>query len=424
MKLKSPTEACPDTSRSPAAQRVSGLSFEPSSLTGPTKTGPNSPRVKAAGGLDAVIAGQHGLEALHGQRTVLGGEREIDRADQIAAKSGLLDGKGQRAVAELGRLAEHLVGEHVEHRGRRRPLLGARHREQRIEIDKARRKLGLGRHALAEIERELALEDLRMAVGVKGEIEIGQLGAIGRGFDRPLQFVKRRSCRAGRPRPAARAFSASAPLPPRWRHVTVAARTIDGAVELGLGAEPGHAAVERVGGVAVEIAQRRLDAEQSGRRRARWWRSAAPADAPRSRSWPRPCKVPTATARSPRRRSSSSVNCGTPCLVISILPPADADLVEHHVFRGERQRHAAASHIAPIAGAVGLEIEPQDRIDDGDLARLDGTAEQRADIEPGLERAGFEERPVEASLLIGDLDVVESELGRGQTGRDEPCRRP
>ena len=43
-----------------------------------------------------------------------------------------------------------------------------------------------------------------------------------------------------------------------------------------------------------------------------------------------------------------------------------------------------------------------------------GAGEQRADIEPGLERAGLEERPVEAALLIGDLDVVESELGRRQ----------
>ncbi len=107
---------------------------------------------KAASGLDAIIAGEHGLEALDRERTVLAGEREIDRADQVAAKSGLLDGKTQRAVAELGRLAEHLVGEHVKHRGRGGPLLGARHREQRIEIDKARGKLGLG-HACARRNR-------------------------------------------------------------------------------------------------------------------------------------------------------------------------------------------------------------------------------------------------------------------------------
>ncbi len=45
VKVKSPIEACPDMSRSPAAQRVSGRKPEPSTLTGPANTGPNSPRV-------------------------------------------------------------------------------------------------------------------------------------------------------------------------------------------------------------------------------------------------------------------------------------------------------------------------------------------------------------------------------------------
>ncbi len=141
--------------------------------------------------LDAVVAGQHGLEALNSQRATFGGESEIDRADQIAAKSGLVDGHGEFAVAELRGLTEKLIGQQIEHLGRRRSLLGARHREQRIEIDKARRELGIGRHAVAELEQKLALENLRMAVGVNGEIEVGQLGAVGRGFDGALQFVKR-----------------------------------------------------------------------------------------------------------------------------------------------------------------------------------------------------------------------------------------
>ena len=146
---------------------------------------------EAARGLDAVIAGEHGLEALDRERAVFAGEREIDRADQIAAKSRLLDGDTSVPSPNSAGLAEHLVGEHIKHRGGRGPLLGARHREQRIEIDEARRKLGLGGHAVAEIERELALEDLRMPVGMDGEIEIGQLGALGRGGDRALQFVAR-----------------------------------------------------------------------------------------------------------------------------------------------------------------------------------------------------------------------------------------
>jgi hypothetical protein len=91
-----------------------------------------------------------------------------------------------------------------------------------------------------------------------------------------------------------------------------------------------------------------------------------------------------------------------------------ADLVEHHVLRREGQRYAPAPDVAPIAGAIGFQIQSQDRIDDGDPAGLDGAAEQRGDIEPSLERARFEEGPVEASLLIGNLDVVESELGSRQ----------
>ena len=39
---------------------------------------------------------------------------------------------------------------------------------------------------------------------------------------------------------------------------------------------------------------------------------------------------------------------------------------------------------------------------------------RRADIEPGFERARFKQRPVEPPLLVGDLDVVEPELRRGQ----------
>ncbi len=93
---------------------------------------------------------------------------------------------------------------------------------------------------------------------------------------------------------------------------------------------------------------------------------------------------------------------------------ADADLIEHHLFRGEGQRHAAPPHIAPIAGTVSLDIEPQNRIDDDNFARLDCSGEKRADIEPGFERLGLEKRLVETSLRISDRDVVEFELGRRQ----------
>jgi hypothetical protein len=52
---------------------------------------------KAASGLDAIIAGEHGLEALDRERTVLLASARSPRR-QVAAKAALLDGKNQRAV--------------------------------------------------------------------------------------------------------------------------------------------------------------------------------------------------------------------------------------------------------------------------------------------------------------------------------------
>ena len=40
--------------------------------------------------------------------------------------------------------------------------------------------------------------------------------------------------------------------------------------------------------------------------------------------------------------------------------------------------------------------------------------QQRAEIEPSFERAGLEQGLVEIAVLVGDLDVVESKLGRRQ----------
>ena len=318
----------------------------------------------------------------------------------------------QRAVADLSRLTKHLVGEHIEDRGGRWPLLGAGRREQGIEIDETCHQRAIGGDALAESEGQLALENLRMTLGVDGEVEIGKLGAVGRRLERALQLVEQ---------------ALVARHDPRWLIVflSICFRIVpavggnirgahdDGAVIGGRGAEPGHAAIEQIGGVAIEVAERRLDAEQpsfigQAGRESELLRAAFEAVIGRH--------LVGARQRLGIGFAVEAVEGELRHALLGDLDlaAADADEVEQHVFGREGQRHATAAHIAPIAGTVGLEVEAQHRIDDGDFARLDGAAEQRADIEPGLERAHLEERSVETTLLIGNLDVVESELGRRQ----------
>ena len=91
---------------------------------------------------------------------------------------------------------------------------------------------------------ELALENLRMAVGVNGEIEVGQLGAIGRGFDGALQFVEATPCQR---RGLGRLLGALGSV--ALLRSSPAATTSRGAHQMvpsniGRGAESGHAAVE------------------------------------------------------------------------------------------------------------------------------------------------------------------------------------
>ena len=167
-------------------------------MTGPRRRARNRP-AEAARGFEAVIAGGVALRWSIITASRPGGERRVDGADKVAAEPRLFDDERQRAVAERGRLGQDLVGELVKHHCRRRPL-GAGHREQGVEIDEACRKRGRPFDTLAEIEREPAFEDLRMTLGVKGEIESRQLGALGCRLDRT--FSARSSKPAGaRPRP-------------------------------------------------------------------------------------------------------------------------------------------------------------------------------------------------------------------------------
>ena len=89
--VKLPIEACHDTSRSPAPQRLSARKPEPSSFTGPANTGPNLPWVSLPETSMRFLPGSVGLEMLDLDRAVAGGERDIEIADEIAAKARLIE---------------------------------------------------------------------------------------------------------------------------------------------------------------------------------------------------------------------------------------------------------------------------------------------------------------------------------------------
>ena len=247
---------------------------------------------------------------------------------------------------------------------------------------------------------------------MNGEIELRQFRAVGGCLDRPLQFKAR--CLV------ARRFGRRFAIVGSGGGVFLLAcgydigRAHDDRTgESGNGAQPRHAAIDDIARVAIEIAQRRLDAEQSVRvrracREAKLLRAAPERIGGRDLVRPR--------QRLGARFAGDVLDGKLRLTLLGNLDPAaaDADLVEHDILRGKGQRHAAPSHIAPIAGAVGLEVEAQDGADEGDLARFDRPGEKRADIQPGFERMSLEERPVEPAFLVGDLDIVEFELGRRQ----------
>ena len=187
----------------------------------------------------------------------------------------------------------------------------------------------------------------------------------------------------------------------------------DGAVIERLAGETGHIAVEQIGDAPLGVAQRRLDAEQAGGigragREAKLllapFEAVAGRDLVGSRQRGRARLAGDVLEREPRRALSGDLDPAA----------AHADRVEHDLLRREGKRDAGTPHVAPIAGAVRLHVDAEHRIDDGDPARLERPRQHRAEIEPGFERAGLEQGLVEIAVLVGDLDVVESELGRRQ----------
>ena len=273
----------------------------------------------------------------------------------------------------------------------------------------------------AEVKRELALHHLRAALGVNGNLEDRKLGAVRRGVELALQLE------GGKMRFGAGTLLAG------WRQRAVVLRDVglpfaslstfgrkgggdahdDGAFEARLLLEAGHVAFKQIGGVAVRIAQSGFEPEHTvcvacARREAKLLRAAGKNVAGRDlvgsgqrRGASRAVHILKDERRSARTRHLYA-------------SAAHADLVEQNFLRREGQRLPRPADIAPIACAVLFDRDAQHRLGDRDLARFDGAAQQRADIEPGLDRARLEQGLLEASLLIGNLDVVEAKLWRRQ----------
>ena len=91
-KVKLPIEACDDTSRSPEPQRLSARKLRAFELNRTGEDRPELAWIELAGDLDAILAGQRGLEMLDRELAVTRPrDAAVEIADEIAAKAGLLD---------------------------------------------------------------------------------------------------------------------------------------------------------------------------------------------------------------------------------------------------------------------------------------------------------------------------------------------
>jgi hypothetical protein len=187
----------------------------------------------------------------------------------------------------------------------------------------------------------------------------------------------------------------------------------DCAAETRLRLEASHIAFKQIGSIPIRIAKRGFEPEQTvgvacARREAKLLRAVgknvAGGDLIRARQGRR---APGAVhIVEDKRRSAGTSHLDSPA--------ADADFIEQNFFWHEGQCLTRPTNIAPISGVVLFHREPEHWLEDRDLARFDGAAQQGADIEPSLDRPRLEQRLVEAALLIGHLDVIEAKLGRRQ----------
>jgi hypothetical protein len=127
-----------------------------------------------AGNLDAIIAGQRGLEMLDLELAVTGREIGGEIADEIAAEAGLIDTDRELGVTKLGSVAQRLLGEQIQHFARRRPLpiAAAWSAEQGIEIDPAGLQRGIG---LGYVASARARAGEQITIDVRGKPRRGRI---------------------------------------------------------------------------------------------------------------------------------------------------------------------------------------------------------------------------------------------------------
>src|SRR6516164_854366 len=187
----------------------------------------------------------------------------------------------------------------------------------------------------------------------------------------------------------------------------------DGSVIAWLGAEAVDVALKQNSDIAIGIAQRGFKTEHAGgiactSREAKLLRASSKTVCRRDLVWTRQRRSAADTVDIlEHERGDARARDLNPAA-------ADAHLVEQHFLGNERQSLSGPTHIAPIAGAVVSQREPEHRLGDGDLARLYDTTHQRADIEPGFDRPRLEQRLVEAALRVRHLHIIEAKLWRRQ----------
>src|SRR6185437_1499581 len=101
---------------------------------------------------------------------------EVNRADKIATEARLLQRHGKAPLPESRCLAQGFIGKRVKHYRGRWLHLRVWCPEQKVKIDETRSELAGRLETIGVVEGELALEELRMTVGMHREIEIRKLG--------------------------------------------------------------------------------------------------------------------------------------------------------------------------------------------------------------------------------------------------------
>ena len=91
------------------------------------------PCVELATDFDAILAGKRRTEVVDRHATLARRQRDIEIADEVAAKPGLLQLDRELGVAQFRGVGQDFLGEQIEHLGGRRTFAGVpgRRTEQR-----------------------------------------------------------------------------------------------------------------------------------------------------------------------------------------------------------------------------------------------------------------------------------------------------